>query len=108
LTVDGTVGVRWGAPSDASHLAAVFGAPLTATSANPSGTPPIATSEDIVATFAVPVAKGELFVVSGRAPGGAPSTVVVIRGEELWLAREGAIAKAALTAALPAGVKLQS
>jgi hypothetical protein len=34
--------------------------------------------------------------------------VIVVRGEELWLAREGAIAKALLAAALPAGAKLQS
>ena len=96
LTVDGTVGVRWAGASDAADIAAAFGSPLTATSGNVAGTPPSVTSEDVRSAFAEPVARGELWVVSGSAPGGETSTLVVLR--------PGRIRESDLVRALPASV----
>jgi L-threonylcarbamoyladenylate synthase len=97
LLVDGSVGARWGAASDASRIAAAFGGALTATSANPSGTPPLATSDDVAAAFS---ASPDLLVVSGHAPGGPPSTVVSVRDARVRLVREGAVTRAAIATAL--------
>jgi L-threonylcarbamoyladenylate synthase len=100
LLVDGAIGARWGAASDATEIASAFGAPLTATSANPSGAPPLATSDDVTTAFAAAQAKGELLVVRGRAPGGAPSTVIVVREGHAVVVREGATPRSAIEAAL--------
>lgn len=98
LVVDGRVGVRLPAPSDAARLTTALGAAVTATSANRSGEPPLTASEDVERAFASEIAAGKLFVVSGRAPGGAPSTLVVVEGDEVRLVREGAIAVEAIEA----------
>ncbi len=104
LTVDGTVGVRWAAASDAAAIAAAFGAPLTATSANVAGTPPCVTSEDVRSAFAEPVARGELWVVPGSAPGGEPSTLVAVDVDRVRVLRTGRIRESDLVRALPASV----
>jgi len=113
LTVDGTVGVRLGARSDAAGIAAAFGAPLTATSANRAGAPPCLTSEEVASAFADAVAAGgpeaapsntRLWVVPGRAPGGEPSTLVAVSGDRVRVIRSGRIQESALRAALPASV----
>ena len=100
LVVDGTVGARWGAASDAARLVAAFGAPLTATSANHTGRPPIATSDEVAAEFTDATARGELLVVSGRAPGGSPSTVIGMTSAGVRILRPGAIDRAAIADAL--------
>jgi L-threonylcarbamoyladenylate synthase len=100
LVVDGAVGARWGAPSDAARLALAFGAPLTATSANHTGRPPLATSDEVAAEFAEATRRGELLVVRGTAPGGAPSTVIAIKGERAHLLRPGAIDRAEIVRVL--------
>lgn len=100
LVVDGKVGVRLPAPSDAARLATAFGAPVTATSANLSGEPPFTTSEEVEAAFSEEIAKNALVVLKGRAPGGAPSTLVIVEGDEVRLVREGAISVEAMEAAL--------
>jgi L-threonylcarbamoyladenylate synthase len=101
LVVDGTVGARWGRPSDARRIAEVFGAPVTATSANMSGRPSLATSEEVATMFSAPIAASKLMVVSGDAPGGPPSTLVVVRGGRVRLLRPGAVSRDELARVLP-------
>jgi L-threonylcarbamoyladenylate synthase len=101
LTEEGTIAVRWGGPSDASRLVAAFGAPLTATSANWAGKPPAETADEVRAAFADAVAQGNLLVLSGRAPGGAPSTLVRVDEGRVWVLRWGQIAESALAGVVP-------
>jgi L-threonylcarbamoyladenylate synthase len=91
LIVDGTVAVRLAGPSDAAALAAAFGGPLTATSANRTGEPPAVTDDDVRRSFG-----GEIHVVRGTAPGGAPSTIVRIEGESVRVLRQGAVSRTQL------------
>jgi L-threonylcarbamoyladenylate synthase len=82
----GTVGVRVPGPSPALDLVRAFGGPLTATSCNPSGQPAARTEREVRDYFPELTA-----VVSGDAPGGAPSTVVDATGSALKVLRLGAI-----------------
>jgi len=91
LVEGGTVAVRLPAASPAARLCSAFGRPLTATSANPSGSPPTADARVVRRSFATEIAAGNLFVVDEPAPGGPPSTVIVVRGDALEIVREGAI-----------------
>jgi len=101
LQLDGAVAVRWPGPSDATRLVAAFGAPVTATSANPTGHPPAEKETDVAAFFPEAIARGELFVVSGRAPGGAPSTLVRVEGGRMKVLRQGQIRESALVGVVP-------
>jgi L-threonylcarbamoyladenylate synthase len=86
IVASGTVGVRWSPHPVATALVAAFGAPLTATSANPSGQAPAMSAAAARAYFE------ELVVLDGEAGRGKPSTVVqVAEGGELTLIRQGAI-----------------
>ncbi len=100
LVVDGRVGVRLPASSPAADLVRAYGKPLTATSANRTGEPPLSAAQEVERIFAAEVNAGELLVFPGEAPGGAPSTVVALEEGELRVLREGAISKASLQAAL--------
>jgi L-threonylcarbamoyladenylate synthase len=85
----GTVAVRVPAHRVARALAAACGGLITATSANPSGQPPADRASALD-----PIARDpRVFVVdAGPAPGGAPSTIVDVRGDDPRVIREGAIA----------------
>jgi L-threonylcarbamoyladenylate synthase len=100
LIVDGALGARWGAPSDAARLVEAFGAPLTATSANLAGRPPLATSAEVALEFADALRRGELLVVGGTSPGGPPSTVVRVSNDRARILRPGPIDRAAIAGAL--------
>jgi len=100
LVLDGRVGVRLPAASAAADLVRAYGKPLTATSANRTGEPPIVDASEVERVFAGKVRAGELVVLPGRAPGGAPSTIVAVEEGALRVVREGAIPKATLEAAL--------
>jgi L-threonylcarbamoyladenylate synthase len=91
LQLDGTIAVRWPGPSDASRLTAAFGAPLTATSANVAGQAPAITAADVKRAFSRSIARGELMVLPGRAPGGEPSTLVRVDGGRMIVLRQGQI-----------------
>jgi len=84
----GTVAVRVPAHPVARALAAAFDGLVTATSANRSGQPPSETAAGLDAIARDPRV---LVIDGGRAPGGAPSTIVDARGAELRLVRAGAI-----------------
>jgi L-threonylcarbamoyladenylate synthase len=83
-------------------LTAAFGAPLTATSANLAGAPSARTDAEAAAPFADAIARGDLLVVSGQAPGGAPSTLVRVDGERVKILRHGQILPEDLAAVVPA------
>ncbi|HEX7085522.1 MAG TPA: L-threonylcarbamoyladenylate synthase [Vicinamibacterales bacterium] len=83
----GLVGVRVSSHPVARALAAAFGHPITATSANRSGEPPAVTAEAVARVLPdLP-----LLVDGGPATGGAPSTVVEVAGGEIALLRAGAV-----------------
>jgi L-threonylcarbamoyladenylate synthase len=82
------IAVRVPAHAVARALAEGWGGLLTATSANRSGEPP-ATTVDAIGAWA---AEAGVYIVDGGATaGGAPSTIVDVRGPEPVLVREGAI-----------------
>jgi L-threonylcarbamoyladenylate synthase len=82
-----TVAVRVPAHRVARQLAAAFGFCITATSANPTGSPP-AISADAVASALPQV---DLLLDGGDAPGGAPSTIVGFDSDAPVLIRAGAV-----------------
>jgi L-threonylcarbamoyladenylate synthase len=91
LLARGTIAVRLAGPSDASEIARAFGAPLTATSANVARGVPCKTTADVERCFADAGSAGDLVVVPGEAPGGAPSTLVSVEGGTVKILRAGQI-----------------
>jgi L-threonylcarbamoyladenylate synthase len=83
-----TVAIRVPAHVVARELAQAFGFCVTATSANPSGTAP-AESPDEVAAILPGI---DILLDAGRAPGGAPSTIVAVAENGPVLVRAGAVA----------------
>lgn len=96
LLLDGTLAVRLPGLSPAAELARRFGRPLTATSANAPGAPPARDASALYRAFGDAIARGELVVIEDPAPGGLPSTVVVIEGREARIVRAGAIGAGAI------------
>ncbi|HET9372840.1 MAG TPA: L-threonylcarbamoyladenylate synthase [Vicinamibacterales bacterium] len=85
----GGVAVRVPAHEIARRLALEFGWPLTATSANRSGSPAVRS----VAALAALAADRRVFTIdAGLVPGGAASTIVDVRPTPPRLVREGAVA----------------
>jgi L-threonylcarbamoyladenylate synthase len=84
----GGVGVRVPDHAVTRALARAAGRPLAATSANPSGQPPTAEPDRIAPGI---VAGAALFLDSGPAPGGLPSTIVDTRGTTPVLVRAGVV-----------------
>ncbi|MCA9582307.1 MAG: threonylcarbamoyl-AMP synthase, partial [Myxococcales bacterium] len=87
LVRDGKVGVRVPGASPALTLARHFGGPLTATSANRTGSPPCLSDDDVRRAFPT----GIDLVVPGVAPGGPPSTMVDATVDPILVLRQGAI-----------------
>src|SRR5262245_55761008 len=83
-----TVAIRVPAHTVALQLANAFGFPITATSANRSGQPAADSPDSVVASLP----DVELLLDAGRAPGGAPSTIIVFDTAGPVLVRAGAIA----------------
>ncbi len=84
-----TVAIRVPDDDVARALCARWGAPLTATSANLTGRPPIVDARDLGKLADDP----RLFVLdAGPVAGGAPSTIVDARTRPITLVRAGAIA----------------
>ncbi len=98
VALDGTLAVRLPGACAAAELAAHFGRPLSATSANLPGAPPATHSTAVEAAFAAAIELGTLLVLPGESPGGAPSTVVAVSGEAYRVARVGAVPVSALDA----------
>jgi L-threonylcarbamoyladenylate synthase len=96
---EGTIAVRIPPLAWLRKLVYDLSQPLTATSANISGTREMADPTEVVAVFA---GKVDLIVDGGPTPGGAPSTLLDITTAEPRLLREGAIPAARIRAVLGA------
>jgi L-threonylcarbamoyladenylate synthase len=82
-----SIAIRVPAHRVAQALAAAWGSPLPATSANRSGEPAVSRAEDLGHIGH----DSRVFVIDGGpTPGGAPSTIVDARGPRPALVREGA------------------
>ena len=88
LLQDGTVAVRVSGLPSACALARVFGHPVTATSANPSGLPAACDPDVVAASLGHGVA---VLLDGGLTPGGLPSTIVDATGDRPRLVRAGAL-----------------
>lgn len=85
-----TVAVRIPGESFALRLAMIASFPITATSANLSGQPPAQDAETVIKYFD---GKIDLIVDGGITPGGLPSTIIDVTGDEVKILREGAVKK---------------
>jgi L-threonylcarbamoyladenylate synthase len=86
-----TMGVRVSSHPDAHMLVAMYGTPLTTTSANLHGQPNPYSAADIAAQFAESLLQPDLILDSGVLPSVPPSTVVDCSGENLQKKREGGL-----------------
>jgi L-threonylcarbamoyladenylate synthase len=104
VTLDGRVGVRVPGECAAADLVRAYDRPLTATSANPPGLSPAMLPEHVFEAFRAAVGQ-TLNILDGTAPGGEPSTVVVVEEQSWSVVRAGRItaAEIAATAALDPG-----
>ncbi|HVS01352.1 MAG TPA: L-threonylcarbamoyladenylate synthase [Thermoanaerobaculia bacterium] len=80
------LGVRMPAHRALRRLLLELGTPLTATSANLSGSPPVLEPSELAPLLAD---RDALVVEGGRLPGGPPSTMIAWQGGEWRLLREG-------------------
>ena len=80
--------IRVPAHEVATELARAFGFPVTATSANRSGE----RATDLADDVANALPEVDLLLDAGRAPGGAPSTIIAFDVDGPVLVRAGAIA----------------
>ena len=87
LCRDGKVGVRVPGPSPAADLVRAFGHPVTATSANRTGEPPLRSGADLPRELV----EGLGGLVPGISPGGAPSTLIDSTRTPMTILRAGAI-----------------
>ncbi|MBI3809175.1 MAG: threonylcarbamoyl-AMP synthase [Nitrospirae bacterium] len=84
----GTIGVRLPAHPDVQQLLEAVGGPLTGTSANRSGRPPVTTAEDVDQDLGGSV---DAILNGGATPGGLPSTVVDTTVTPPRVIREGRV-----------------
>ena len=94
----GTIAVRQPRQPLACRLISALGFPITGTSANRSGRPPLVGAAEVAAEFGAGV---DLILDAGPCPGGLPSTIVDVTGASLRLVRSGAIPPAALAEIIP-------
>lgn len=85
---DGSVAIRVPAHPVAQSLAAGLGFCITATSANLSGKPPSTSASAVARSLGDRI---DLVLDGDDTPGGAPSTIVDVRGGAVRLVRAGAI-----------------
>ena len=83
-----TVGVRLPGSEWLRKLVNTAGFPVTATSANISGTKELSQAEEVISAFK---GKVELIVDGGKTPGKLPSTVIELTSSRLTILREGMI-----------------
>jgi len=93
----GKVGIRISAHPLVGQLFASYPAPITTTSANPTGQPSARDARTVLSYFP----KGlDCILDAGTVPGGTGSTVVDVTGEAPAILREGAISARRLSEAL--------
>jgi L-threonylcarbamoyladenylate synthase len=91
LVSDGCVAVRQSPHPIARALVARFGGPVTTTSANRAGEPPATTATAVLAALGSTCQ----ILDGGETAGGAPSTLVRVRANEVEILRPGAVTLAA-------------
>ena len=84
----GTVGVRVPADSDVRELVRICGGALTATSANPSGSEPARTAQEVSKYFGERI---DLVIDGGEVTVTEPSTVLDVTASPPRVVREGAV-----------------
>ncbi len=94
----GTIGVRQPRQTHTCGLMAELKFPVTGTSANRSGRPPLTTAAQVAREFGRGV---ELILDAGPCPGGLASTIVDVTRVPARLVRPGAIPAAALAEVVP-------
>jgi L-threonylcarbamoyladenylate synthase len=94
----GTIAVRQPRQPLTCRLIRALGFPITGTSANRSGSPPLVGAAAVAEEFGEDV---DLILDAGPCPGGLPSTIVDVTGASLRLVRSGAIPPVALTEIIP-------
>ncbi len=94
----GTIGVRQPRHAVTGRLVAALGFPVTGTSANRSGRPPLITAEEVARELGPGV---DLILEAGPCPGGLPSTIVDVTCAPPRLVRAGAVPLARLTEVVP-------
>lgn len=85
----GTVGIRQSSSSIARKLVAAFGGPITATSANVSGSPPAVNAKEVMQSLGTTV---DFIIDGGPTPGGKGSTLIGFADDSVYCIREGIIA----------------
>jgi L-threonylcarbamoyladenylate synthase len=93
-----TLGVRLPRQAVTCRLLTALGFPVTGTSANRSGRPPLTGAADVAREFGDDV---DLILDTGPCPGGLPSTIVDVTCVPPRLVRAGAVPVARLTAVVP-------
>jgi L-threonylcarbamoyladenylate synthase len=104
VNANGGVGVRISSQPIAGELVRRFGAPLTATSANPSGQPGALTIVQAKNYFAGQI---EVFVDGGELKSKTGSTVAEVIGNKLKIHRAGEISRDQLVNAIGQGAILE-
>jgi len=94
----GTIGVRQPRHSLTCRLITALGHPITGTSANRTGRPPLVRAAEVAEEFGDGV---DLILEAGPCPGGLPSTIVDVTDSPIRLVRAGAIASAELAEIIP-------
>lgn len=94
----GTIAVRQPRHDVTLKLLAALGFPVTGTSANRSGRPPLAAAAEVAAEFGDEV---ELMIDAGPCPGGLPSTIVDATRTPPRLVRPGAVSADRLKEIIP-------
>ncbi|MFZ5449687.1 MAG: L-threonylcarbamoyladenylate synthase [Thermodesulfobacteriota bacterium] len=94
----GTIGVRQPRHPLICRLIAELGHPLTGTSANRSGRPPLTRAADVDREFGPEV---DLILDAGECPGGLPSTIVDVSSSPPRLVRAGAVGTESLAEIVP-------
>jgi len=93
ILLNGALGMRIPDDPFSLALARMFGLPYTATSANMSGLPTPSTVDEILRQFGPAMRHIDLVVDAGPRGDSAPSTVVSVSGDRVFVLREGAIPK---------------
>ncbi len=93
-----TIGVRQPRQAVTCRLLASLGFPVTGTSANRSGRPPLIGAAEVAREFGAGV---DLILDTGPCPGGLPSTIVDVTCHPPRLVRAGAVPLARLTDVVP-------
>jgi len=93
-----TIGVRQPRQDITCRLITVLGHPITGTSANRAGSPPLTRAAEVAGEFGDQV---DLILEAGPCPGGLPSTIVDVTSSPPRLVRAGAIPTVALAEILP-------